>query len=97
MIKVNAASDDQIEISGDIDEAFYANGDDKQNILVFSDGTILSITYTVEGMWRINRLVKGVAGYSKEEADDEETNYSDKVILEGHIDWVVFGSEYIKA
>ena len=97
-ITVYGASDDLIEIDGAIKEEFgwYDSGS-KPAYLAFSDGTVLSVIYTDDGMWRINRVATGTALYSKTEATDGDTDYSDRVSLQGDIAWVVFGQQFEKA
>jgi len=98
MIKIYGASDDLIEIEGDIREEFYLKSDEDGDFLAFSDGTILHIQYTNEGLWRITPIFKGKAKYKKEyeavSGDDEE--YSDIVVLEEDIKWILHGSEWAK-
>ncbi len=50
---VYGASDDLIEVEGAIREEFTANRDGEANLLAFSDGTLLEVTYTDAGIWRI--------------------------------------------
>jgi hypothetical protein len=97
-ITVYGASDDLIEIDGDISEEFgYRNEDglgDKGDLLAFSDGTILRIHYTQSGMWRITPVVGGSATLRIEQAPEgDEDNYSDKAELSGAV-WVVQGVDY---
>jgi len=100
MVKVTVygASDDLIEIEGDLREEFsYPCGDDddKKVYLGFSDGTLLSVRY--DGYWRFGRMVKGSAEFSKEEASDPDRNYSDRVTLVGDVRWVLMGSQFDQA
>jgi hypothetical protein len=62
MIEIYGSSDDLVEIEGGIDEEFPADGAGP-HYLAFSDGTLLSIDYGREGIWRINRLATGSADY----------------------------------
>lgn len=50
---VYGASDDLVEIDGDISEEFSSFDDDRGVLLVFSDKTKLRATYGNEGIWRI--------------------------------------------
>jgi hypothetical protein len=72
-LTIYGASDDLIEIEGDIDEEFNPPEYDEPTLLVFSDGTILKVQYGAggDGFWRISPVVKGSAKYSKTEATDE--------------------------
>lgn len=95
-IKIYGASDDLIEIEGDITEEFSHYSDDEPFYLGFSDGTVLSIDYNYEGFWRINRLSIGSAEYSKHEGMDDSSDYSDIVTLKGDIKWAVGGKNFAK-
>lgn len=94
MIKVNGASDDLIEIGGDISEEFNPDAD-SPSYLGFSDGTLLQIEYTDDGIWRIQPLRYGTAKYNKTEATaGDSDNYSDVVELDGEIRWVLCGDQW---
>lgn len=93
-IEIYGASDDLIEVEGDISEEFNPDLDgDAPNILAFSDGTLLEVSYTSEGLWKITRTAKGSAQYSTLfEATDPDGEYSDKVQMRGDIRWVALAS-----
>jgi len=97
MLKIYGASDDLIEIEGDITEEFNPK-DGERSLLAFSDGTLLQIQYGAGGnaFWRITPLIYGSAKYRKVEATDEDENYSDVVTLEGDIKWVVCGDQWAR-
>lgn len=102
-VKVYGASDDLVEVEGDIREEFYAlgefdNGEAKDGgYLAFSNGAVFRIEYTNQGVWRITPTVAYPAGHDfrviQTPADDED-NYSDILEMEDTIEWVVFGSTY---
>ncbi len=95
-ITVYGASDDLIEIEGDIRDEFSPT-DDEVGYVACSDGTVLSIEYAKDGCWRVNRVVKGTAAYKKIEAEGSDTdNYSDRVTLTGDIAWIVLGTQFRK-
>lgn len=94
-VTVYGASDDLIEVEGDLKEEF--SGYEGTHYLAFSDGTLLSVKYDDGGLWRINRLVQGSAACVKVEATDPEDDYSDKVTLTGALAWVVCGKEHARA
>lgn len=98
MLKIYGASDDLIEIEGDIREEFNPSDADEPSLLAFSDGTLLQIQYGAGrlGFWRITPLTYGTAKYSKTEATNEDDDYSDVVTLDGDIKWVVCGSQWAK-
>jgi hypothetical protein len=94
-VTIYGASDDLIEIEGDIREEFnhYSNEDDDARMLGFSDGTLLRIVYDRDGIWRITKVVSGSAGFSKVDGVvEDDTN--DIVTLHGDIKWVVCGEHY---
>lgn len=92
-VTVYGASDDLIEVEGAIREEFYNPQDGSLAYLAFSDGTVLSVRYGDEGIWRINRVYEAAATYTKQEGTDESSDYSDRVSLEApSINWVVFGT-----
>jgi hypothetical protein len=93
---VTGASDDLIEIEGQISEEFSAYGtdEDEPKFLGFSDGTLLRVTY--DGLWRFSLVSRGSADYSKVDGcEDEDTN--DVVTLKGDIRWVCYGEKIAKA
>ncbi len=59
-LEIYGASDDLVEVDGDIVEEFNPSGDDP-SYLGFSDGTILKIAYDNDGIWRIVPVAKGSA------------------------------------
>jgi hypothetical protein len=95
VITIYGAGDDLIEVDGDISEEFYvpdlaANGD----LLAFSDGTVLRLHITNEGIWRITPVVRG-AGYLSivQAPEDDDDNITDRATLDGAV-WVVHGTSY---
>ena len=96
-ITISGASDDLIELEGDIREEYSPHDDEGPNLLAFSDGTVIGVKYADDGCWRLNRLQKGTADYSKKEADGPDTdNYTDRVTLKGDLKWCVLGSNMAK-
>ena len=88
------ASDDLIEIEGDVTEEFnvYLEGDEAI-IIAFSDSTLLRATYDRDGIWRLHRLFKGASEFKKQEGDISEDTM-DRVVLSGiQINWVVLGKQ----
>jgi hypothetical protein len=95
-ISVTAASDDLIEIRGDISEEFSwfaANSDDERRYLGFSDGTVLSVQYDDDGIWRFSRVATGSANFTKIEGD-VAADKNDEVVLEGDVAWCLFGKAF---
>lgn len=90
MITVYGASDDLIEVEGDIREEFGYTADEYSrdgNLLAFSDGTVLRIVF--DSPWRITPVVRGTAALTVDQADDE--GRTDRATLDGEIVWVVRG------
>lgn len=96
-LEIYGASDDLIEIDGDISEEFNPSGDDDNNYLGFSDGTVLKITYDNDGMWRIVPVIKGTAQLRIIQATDVDEDYTDHAHLTGDISWVVYGTAIAKS
>lgn len=100
-IKIYGASDDLIEIEGDIQEEFnwFPKDENEKRLLAVSDGTLLRIWYDEDGIWRINKIASGLGDFQKIEGDVmADTN--DIVIISGNtktqtdIKWVVLGEEF---
>lgn len=92
-VTVSGASDDLIELEGDIRDEISPRNEEDPVMLAFSDGTALSVVYDKDGCWRVNRVAEGTAKIEKVEADVADTaNYSDRVTLTGDIRWCVAGN-----
>jgi hypothetical protein len=89
-VAVYGASDDLVEIEGDLNEEFNLAYDSEAMLLAFGDGTVLYVRYDNNGVWRITQRESGTAAFEKAEAPpDDEDNYSDRVTLRGDLRWVV--------
>ncbi|SNR32992.1 hypothetical protein [Blastococcus mobilis] len=89
-IVITGASDDLIEIDGDITEEFYGNDEDG-DLLAFSDGTVLRISYTRSGVWRIVPITTGPGFVGITQAPEgDEDNYTDRAEVTDAT-WVVHG------
>jgi hypothetical protein len=75
-LKIKGYSDDIISVylNGKGFEEFGAYEIEDCNI-VCSDGSCFSVSY--DGIWRFTPVTLGSAEYSKHEATDEDTDYSD--------------------
>jgi hypothetical protein len=99
-ITIYGASDDLIEIEGDIREEFSLdNMDDNGDLLAFSDGTVLRIAYKSSGVWRITKVFEGTATIEINQAPEaDEDNYSDRATVTGDpLVWVVHGIDFKRA
>ena len=99
MIKINGASDDLIEVEGDVTEeiSFKDNGEGG-DLLAFSNGTVLRIDYANPdyanpGVWRITPVIHGVGRFVLTQCPEgDDNNYSDIAeIHDANITWVVHG------
>lgn len=82
-VKVYGASDDLVEVEGDLREEF----DGGDVTLIFGDGTHLKVEYCEDGCWHISRVKKGTAKFKKvfSTPNSESSDYSDIVELEGDL------------
>lgn len=90
---ITGASDDIIEIDGDIREEFTYKDEDQGDLLAFSDGTLLRVA-SMYGVWRITPVAKGSASLTVEQQTEDEG--TDKATLDGDVRWVVHGQSYAK-
>ncbi|WP_433730778.1 hypothetical protein ACQP2Y_20990 [Actinoplanes sp. CA-051413] len=95
-ITVYGASDDLIEVDGDIREEFPYRSDEESGILAFSDGTVLRIAFDPDGSgnWRITPLAQGSAKLAIAQTAEEDD--TDRANLDGEIAWVVHGIGWAK-
>jgi hypothetical protein len=94
-ITVYGASDDVIEIDGDIAEEFYYTDNSKRgDFLAFSDGTILRIVFGNDG-WRITPVFEGTSKLTIVQHADGEDG-TDRAALDGDVAWVVHGIGWVK-
>lgn len=96
-ITITGASDDLIEIDGDISEEFmYYPSNDKSCYLAVSDGTLISVRYDEDGLWRFEAIIRGAARIGKVAGDvTQDTNdvLDLELIAGGQFNWVVIASE----
>lgn len=96
-ITIYGASDDLIEVEGDISEEFSALGEDDGYLIAVSDGTLLRVRYTADGVWRIEPVHQGGADLDIVQAiSADDDNYSDRATLTGTIDWVALATAWAK-
>jgi hypothetical protein len=96
---VYGASDDLIEIEGGIYEEFtYRDDEGTGELVAFGDGTVLRVTYTHDGVWRIAPVARGTATLSIVQAPEgDEHNYSDRATLTGDLRWAVHCTRFVRA
>ena len=92
---ITGASDDLIEVEGDITEEFNVYLEDGESALIaFSDGTLMSARYDDSGIWRLHRIWAGISKYHREEGD-VQGDIMDKITLSGvQINWVLLGNKF---
>lgn len=100
-IVVYGASDDLIEVEGDVDEEFPYQNEEKGDLLGFSDGTILRVRYDRDGVWRIHTVLRGPNSKLEivQASVGDEDNYSDKATITTGVAvrWVLHGDIYAVA
>lgn len=87
-VTIYGASDDLIEIEGDITDEYPAseNGD----AIHLSNGFVFSIVYDNDGFWRISALSwPDDVTWTHHAATDIDDDYSDVVTVDGHVTDVV--------
>ena len=93
---LTGASDDLIEVDGDITEELgYRDIEGKGDLVAFSTGTVLRIRYDQEGIWRITH-VAGPPPAVLWSCPEDGPVYSDRAEVEG-AKWAVHGTAIAKA
>jgi hypothetical protein len=96
-VEVYGASDDLIEIDGDISEEFGAYDETDGTYLGFSDGTVLHILFDQDGVWRIKPIVHGHGGPEAltitQAPVGDDRNHTDRARLSGDVRWVLRGKD----
>lgn len=104
---IYGASDDLIEVAGDLSEEFTANYD-KPTAVRLSNGVTLTFEYTDDGVWRIEQAAGPIAaveifGERGEDTpgprDDEDgcPNYSMKAVVDEPLSWIRCGDQKVSA
>lgn len=91
-VTIYGASDDLIEIEGDIREEFTPPYDEEA-LLAFSDGTVLRMRYSDSGVWRIAPVISPGELTIVQAPEDDEDNYSDRATINAPMLWVVMGTQ----
>ena len=93
---IYGASDDLIEVDGDITEEFNAI-EQHPYYLGFSTGVVLCIEYGTDGIWHIRpKAGKDKVHIEFETSDGEGDSYSDRATITEPVEWVVCGHEWGK-
>lgn len=96
MLKVSGASDDLIELEGDISDEFNRYDSEDGDYLAFSDGTCLKVIYDDDGLWRLTVIAQGTLFKEKIEGNVIEDK-NDVVIFEDGVKWCVCGPDLAKS
>lgn len=95
-VTISGHSDDIIQIEGDIVDEFYPGRDREEPYhLAFSDGTVLTVFYDNDGVWRLFQKKRGRTEFAKTEGDEDSG--TDTVTLTGDVDWVLGGQAFARA
>lgn len=92
-VVVSGASDDLIEVEGDFVDEYCSC---EPVYVIFSNGTVLKVEYTDDGLWKISTYVKGMSKITRlyeatvDGYDIEDDKYSDVVEVEGCFTFVLF-------
>jgi hypothetical protein len=90
-VTVYGASDDLIEVEGDIREEFPWN-DALPAYLRFSNGVVLRVHWFT--FWHITPVERADLVEVVQCPEDDEDNYSDRATVSGDVAWVVCGSAW---
>lgn len=88
---VTGASDDLIEIDGELQEEFNAY-ECSNETMAFSDGTLLRVDYAEDGIWRFKPIYKGDL-FEKVINGSISDDTNDEVYFKDGLKWCVFSSE----
>jgi hypothetical protein len=94
MLKVTGSSDDIVEFEGDLSDELYPGNND-ENYLAFSDGTVLFVEYDDDGIWRFKTIYKGSL-FDKKEEGSRTNDENDTVYFLDGIKWVLLGNQIVK-
>lgn len=81
-VTIYGASDDLIELEGDINEEFYCR---EYNFLHFNEGSIIGIGYSNDGVWQIKLVKPGIAKFEITSKGSPDDDYTDRATLTGDI------------
>lgn len=88
---VTGASDDLIELRGELYEEFNSY-DCHNGAIAFNDGTLLNVRYDEDGIWRFNLIYRGNL-FIKIEQGSVEEDTNDIAYFEEGLKWCVFSDD----
>lgn len=91
-ITIYGASDDCIEVEGDITEEFDACGKE-DGTLTLSDGTVIKHSFFTCWRFEVVTLADGAQVEITKCPEDDDDNYSDRVVIASPIEWVRFDGD----
>lgn len=96
LVTVHGASDDLIEVRGDLVEEFSPSYDADQSFVAFSNGALLRVAYTDDGdgIWRITPLAGAEHVTVWQCPLDDPERYSDVATVSGPVSWVALATDY---
>ena len=90
---ITGASDDLIEIEGELCEEFNSYRCEGENgRIACSDGTLMKVEYDEDGIWRFTALFKGDL-YDRKVEGDIEKDTPDEVYFKPGLKWIAFAKE----
>lgn len=95
MYELYGASDDLIEIRGDLSDEVYGDS----ALIATADGGLFRISYNPNGagFWRINIFFKPTSSVEHHFGSDVEGDYSDRLTVNSTPDWMVVYTDQDKA
>lgn len=98
---VTGASDDLIELDGDIYEEFGLHndegGEDAGDLIAFSNGVVLRVRYSQSGVWRITPVTGADKVSIVQAPEDDDDNYTDRATITEPVLWAVQGITIARA
>lgn len=91
VVKIYGASDDLIEIDGEVKGCDEYSPDDDIGYVELSTGDVFKVEYTKGGTWRVSHLLdskKLQVEIEKCPEDDDPDPYTDTATVRGEIAWV---------
>ena len=92
MLKITGASDDLIEIDGDIvEELTCYMRESEEKIIAVSDGTLLKVNYS-DAIWRFLPLIEGSLFEGIKCGNIEQDTFDEAFFGDG-VKWVILGDQ----
>lgn len=93
---IYGASDDLIEIEGDISEEFPAYNLHEDAVIGASNGVLLRVRYDDDGVWRLTPIHGADRVTITVAPVDDDDNYSDRAVITDPVGWVVLGTQHAR-